>query len=75
VPLLNDLYTKEWRLFHNFLCPSVKLISKKESPLKPSNNTTLPKQPAKESWIQLTSMNLFKLTLSKQLEKLNPFLL
>ncbi|NIS68760.1 MAG: integrase, partial [Proteobacteria bacterium] len=22
VPLLNDLYTQEWRLFHNFFCPS-----------------------------------------------------
>ena len=29
VPLLNKLYSKEWRLFHNFFCPSVKLISKK----------------------------------------------
>ena len=26
VPLLNDLYTKEWRLFHNLFCPSVKLF-------------------------------------------------
>ena len=29
VPLMNNLYTTEWRLFHNFLCPSVKLIEKK----------------------------------------------
>ena len=28
VALLNDLYTQEWRLFHNFFCPSVKLIAK-----------------------------------------------
>ena len=27
-PLLNDLYRTEWRLFHNFFCPSVKLIAK-----------------------------------------------
>lgn len=29
VPLLNDLFRNEWRLFHNFFCPSVKLIEKK----------------------------------------------
>jgi hypothetical protein len=28
VPLLNALYTNEWRLFHNFFCPSMKLIAK-----------------------------------------------
>jgi len=28
VALLNNLYTREWRFFHNFFCPSVKLISK-----------------------------------------------
>jgi hypothetical protein len=26
--MLNNLYTREWRLFHNFFCPSVKLIAK-----------------------------------------------
>jgi hypothetical protein len=28
INLLNNLYEQEWRLFHNFFCPSVKLISK-----------------------------------------------
>ena len=28
VLLMNELYKSEWRLFHNFFCPSVKLISK-----------------------------------------------
>lgn len=28
VSLMNDLYTKEWRLYHNFFPPSVKLIEK-----------------------------------------------
>jgi hypothetical protein len=28
IPLLNELYTAEWRLYHNFYCPSVKLLSK-----------------------------------------------
>jgi hypothetical protein len=29
VPLLNDLYKNEWRLFHNFCLPSFKLIEKR----------------------------------------------
>ncbi len=29
VPLLNELYKSEWRLYHNFFIPSVKLIDKK----------------------------------------------
>jgi len=29
VPLMNNLYTAEWRFFHNFFCSSVKLIEKK----------------------------------------------
>ncbi len=28
VPLLSDLYRQEWRRFHDFFCPSVKLLSK-----------------------------------------------
>lgn len=28
VPLLNELFTSEWRLYHNFFIPSVKLIDK-----------------------------------------------
>ena len=27
VPLMNQLYTSDWRLYHNFFCPSAKLIS------------------------------------------------
>jgi len=30
VALMNDLYTSEWRLYHNFFSPSVKFIAKKE---------------------------------------------
>ncbi len=37
VPLLNELYKTEWRLFHNFFCPSVKLIEKRELPPKQLN--------------------------------------
>jgi len=27
--MLNGLYRREWRSFHNFFCPSVKLLDKK----------------------------------------------
>jgi ribosomal protein L32 len=30
VSLLNDLYCHEWRLFHNFFSPSVKLLAKRQ---------------------------------------------
>ena len=29
VSLMNDLYTREWHLYHNFFLPSVKLVEKK----------------------------------------------
>ena len=45
VPLLNDLYTKEWRLFHNFFCPSVKLIAKKRIGSKTIKRHDSPKTP------------------------------
>ena len=60
VSALNTLYTKEWRLFHNFFCPSVKLIPKKEPAPKPSNTSTLQKTRTTEAWNLLTSMNRSK---------------
>ena len=50
VPLLNHLYKNEWRLFHNFFCPSVKLIEKKGLPLKLSNVMINPKHLTKDYW-------------------------
>jgi len=44
-PLLNNLYTKEWRLFHNFFCPSVKLIAKERVGAKTIKRHDLPKTP------------------------------
>jgi len=45
VPPLNDLYTKEWRLFHNFFCPSVKLIAKERIGSKTIKRHDPPKTP------------------------------
>lgn len=45
VDALNDLYTNEWRLFHNFYCPSVKLLSKERVGSKTIKKHDSPKTP------------------------------
>jgi len=45
VPLMNNLYTNEWRLFHNFFCPSVKLAEKKRIASKVIKRYDVPKTP------------------------------
>jgi hypothetical protein len=45
VELLNDLYRTEWRLFHNFFCPSVKLIAKDRIGSKTVRRHDSPKTP------------------------------
>jgi len=75
VPLLNDLYGHEWRLFHNFFCPSMKLTSKERIGSKTLKRHDSPKTPyhriAESPHIPLATKQL----LSKQLEILNPFVL
>lgn len=75
VALLNDLYTKEWRLFHNFFCPSVKLIAKERSGSKTIKRHDSPKTPYQRIINSTHIHNSVKIRLSKQLENLNPFLL
>lgn len=45
IPLMNDLYENEWRLFHNFYCPSVKLVSKERVGSKTIKKHDKPKTP------------------------------
>jgi len=45
VPLLNELYKSEWRLYHNFFIPSVKLIDKKRDHSKIIKKFDKPKTP------------------------------
>ncbi|MDQ7837750.1 MAG: hypothetical protein RDU59_04585 [Thermodesulfobacteriota bacterium] len=75
VPLLNDLYAKEWRLFHNFFCPSVKLIAKERIASKTIKRHDSPKTPYQRIMESPHIQKSVKSPLSKQLEKLNPFLL
>jgi len=75
VPFLNDLYTKEWRLFHNFFCPSVKLMAKKRIGSKTIKHHDSPKTPYQRIMESQHIQESVKLALTKQLDKLNPFLL
>ena len=45
VDLLNDLYKTEWRLYHNFFIPSVKLLEKKRVASKTIKRYDKPKTP------------------------------
>jgi hypothetical protein len=75
VAALNNLYAKEWRLFHNFFCPSVKLIAKKRIGSQTIKQHDLPKTPYQRIIDSPHIQEAVKLSLSKLLEKLNPFLL
>lgn len=45
VPLLNDLFRNEWRFYHNFFMPSVKLLEKKQVAAKTIKRYDTPKTP------------------------------
>lgn len=75
VALLNDLYTEEWRLFHNFFCPSVKLTEKERSGSKTIKRHDSPKTPYQRVMESPYISESAKRNLTKQLENLNPFLL
>ena len=72
---LNNLYAKEWRLFHNFFCPSVKLLSKNRIGSKTIKHHDSPKTPYQRIMESLHIQESVKRSLTKQLDKLNPFLL
>lgn len=74
-PLLNNLYAKEWRLFHNFFCPSVKLLTKERIGSKTIKHHDSPKTPYQRIMLSPYIQVSLKLSLTNQLEKLNPFLL
>jgi len=75
VPLLNHLYRHEWRFFHNFFCPSMKLLSKERVGSKTLKYHDPPKTPYQRTIESPHIILDTKQALSKQLEKLNPFVL
>jgi hypothetical protein len=75
VALLNDLYTTEWRLFHNFFCPSMKLIAKQRVGSKTLKRHDSPKTPYQRIMESPHISEASKKALTEQLKTLNPFTL
>jgi hypothetical protein len=75
VPLLNDLYRREWRVFHNFFCPSVKLLDKQRIGSKTIKRYDVPKTPYQRVVESPHIPQKTKDAMTKYLETLNPFLL
>jgi hypothetical protein len=73
--MLNDLYRREWRTFHNFFCPSVKLLDKKRIGSKTIKLHDSPKTPYQRITESLHVPQNTKNQMAKYLEKQNPFLL
>jgi hypothetical protein len=73
VPLMNGLYTSEWRLFHNFFCHSVKLIEKKRIASKTIKRYDVPKTPYQRVLESPEVSNAQKQALKEQFASLNPF--
>jgi len=73
VPLLNKLYTTEWRLFHNFFCPSVKLIAKERIASKTIKRYDIPKTPYQRIMESPFVTDDVKHSLTEVFKNLNPF--
>lgn len=75
VTLMNDLYTKEWRLYHNFFLPSVKLLEKKLVAGKAIKRYDTPKTPYQRLLESPYVAASVKRSLKEQFETLNSFVL
>lgn len=73
VDLLNDLYKKEWRLFHNFFMPSVKLQAKERVGSKIIKHHDSPKTPYQRILDSKFISPHTKQALKDQFNTLNPF--
>lgn len=73
VPLLNDLYRNEWRLFHNFFLPSTKLQEKKRIGSKILKIHDRPKTPYQRILDSPFLSPQTKHFLKEQFRNLNPF--
>lgn len=73
VPLMNELYTTEWRLFLNFFCPSVKLLEKKRVASKTVKRYDKPKPPYQRVLEAPEIPKEKKDLLREQYKTLNPF--
>lgn len=73
VPLLNDLYTSQWRMYHNFFCPSMKLKDKKRIASKIIKCYHSPKTPYQRVLESRHVSSKLKNDLKEQFIGLNPF--
>ncbi len=73
VPLLNHLYTQEWRLYHNFFCPSAKLVEKRLIAGKTVKRYDSPKTPYQRVLESPHVDDAVKQSLKEQINSLNPF--
>jgi hypothetical protein len=73
--LLNDLYRTEWRLFHNFFCPSVKLVAKDRIGSKTLKRHDSPKTAYQRILESPYIPDSIKDQLTEQFEGLDPFVL
>jgi len=73
VEMMNDLYRSEWRLYHNFFQPSVKLIEKKVVASKILKRYDKPKTPYERVMESKHVDPSVKRVLKEQFETLNPF--
>jgi len=73
VPMLNDLYKTEWRLFHNFFLPSMKLEEKKRVGSKIIKVHDKPKTPYQRILESKFVKDKTKQILKEQFKTLNPF--
>jgi hypothetical protein len=73
VPLMNALYTSEWRLFLNFFCPSVKLLEKKRVASKTVKRYDKPKTPYRRVLESPAVSEESKRKLKELYKTLNPF--
>ena len=73
VPLMNTLYTSEWRLFLNFFCPSVKLLEKKRVASKTVKRYDKPKTPYRRVLESPAVSEESKQKLKELYKTLNPF--
>ncbi len=73
VPLMNGLYKSEWRLYHNFFLPSIKLLEKKVVASKTIKRYDMPKPPYQRVLESPEVPGSVKHFLKEQFNNLNPF--
>ncbi len=73
LPLLNELFSKQWSLFFNFFIPSTKLIAKDRVDSKTIKKHDCPKTPIERLLSSEYIKSSKKKKLQKEFESLNPF--